>query len=186
MVVFLRPHADSQAAMSAVRASLAQRASFHPDDADAILSFDIAQILSQMDLLDTGLTLFVGLAGTITLLIGGIGIANYQLATLSERATEVGVAKALGARDRVLMGQAVLESVLVSGSAGLLGVGLGLSVTWAAQALVPPGLFPAPVLSMAGAGIALIALLGVSTVAALVPALRVRRMDISLALRESG
>ena len=182
--VFVRPGAPSQEVLRNVTASLARRANFHPEDADALRSFDIATILGAIDLMDVAMTLFIGVAGTITLLVGGIGIANYQLATLEERANEIGVAKALGARDGTLMTQAILESVLVSGSAGLLGVALGVGLTVGAAAVIPPGLLPAPELAPSVAVIALVSLVGVSTVSAVVPALRVRRMDVSAALRE--
>lgn len=186
VTVYPRPDIPSAEALRAVTAGLARRANFHPDDEDALRYFDIASILGAIDLMDVAMTLFIGVAGTITLLVGGIGIANYQLATLEERANEIGVAKALGARDRTLMTQAILESLLVSGSAGVLGVALGLGLTLGLAALIPPGLLPAPELAPSVAVITIISLVGVSTVAAVVPALRVRRMDVSAALREGG
>ena len=183
--VYLRPGVDSKVALREVTAALAARAGFHPDDQDALRHFDIAQILGSIDLMNVGLTLFIGIAGTITLLVGGIGIANYHLATLAERSVEIGVAKALGARNRALMAQSVLESVLVSGAAGLLGVGLGVALTQLAGAVIPPEVFPAPEVSPGAAAIAVTALVAVTSVAALVPARRVQQMDISIALRES-
>jgi len=183
--VYVRPGVDSQVALREVTAALAGRVGFHPEDKDALRHFDIAAILGSIDLMNVGMTLFIGIAGTVTLLVGGIGIANFHLATLAERSVEVGVAKALGARNRALVAQSVLESVLVSGAAGLLGVGLGVGLTQLAGAVIPPELFPAPEVSPVAAGIAVGALVVVTAVAALVPARRVQRMDISIALRES-
>ena len=184
--VFVRPGAPTAEVLRTVTASLARRANFHPDDADALRSFDIATILGTIELMDVAMTLFIGVAGTVTLLVGGIGIANYQLSTLEERANEIGVAKALGARDRTLMTQAIVESLLVSVSAGVLGVALGVGLSVGAAAVIPPGLLPAPELAPSVALIALVALVGVSTISAVVPALRVRRMDVSAALREGA
>lgn len=67
------------------------------------------------------------MAGIVTLLIGAVGIANYRLATLRERTVEIAVCKAIGASNRALLVQKVLESLLVCGSAALGGVALGLA-----------------------------------------------------------
>ena len=131
----------------------------------------------------TGFTIFIGLAGTITLLVGGVGIANYHLATLAEREVEIGIAKAIGARNSTLMWQSVLESTLVSGTASLAGLGLGLVGCAALEHVAPPGMFPLPIISGTAIAVTGAALCGVGVIAALVPALRVRRMDISSAVR---
>ena len=184
LAVYLREGVDSQGALRAVTSALALRENFHPDDRDALRSFDIAAILGSISLMKVGIVVFIGLAGTITLLIGGIGIANFHLATLEERAAEIGVAKALGARNRSLVAQTVLESALVSTTAGLLGLGVGYAITALASRMIPPGLFPTPEVSPSVAMVTLGTLVGVTGLAAIVPARRVSRIDISLALRE--
>ena len=99
------------------------------------IGYDMSRSLGLIDLFYSGFMVFIGVAGTITLLIGGVGIANYHLALLSERAVEIAVAKALGARNSLLIAQTVLESLLVStGSAGL-GILLGLTGCWALSQL---------------------------------------------------
>jgi putative ABC transport system permease protein len=183
--VYPRPGSDPDAAFRAVVASLARRADFHPDDTDALRHFDLSHILGLLDLMHVGFTLFIGVAGTITLLVGGVGIANYHLAMLAERSVEIAVAKAIGARNRTLMLQSMLESTLVSASAAVLGLGFGLASGLGLSELAPAGLFPVPVVSGAAIGITLSALVAVAVVAALVPALRVRRLDVSTALREA-
>jgi putative ABC transport system permease protein len=180
-----RPGSDPDAAFRAVVASLARRADFHPDDTDALRHFDLSHILGLLDLMHVGFTLFIGVAGTITLLVGGVGIANYHLAMLAERSVEIAVAKAIGARNRTLMLQSMLESTLVSASAAVLGLGFGLASGLGLSELAPAGLFPVPVVSGAAIGITLSALVAVAVVSALVPALRVRKLDVSTALREA-
>jgi putative ABC transport system permease protein len=184
-LVFPREGADSEAAFRGVVASLARLAGFHPDDTDAVRHFDLSYVLGLLDLMHLGFSLFIGVAGTVTLLVGGVGIANYQLAMLAERAVEIGVARALGARSRTLVLQSVLESTLVSLGAALLGLGVGLAACRALTDLAPAGMFPVPVVSSTAVAITLPALAGVAVVAALVPALRVRRMDVSAALRQA-
>jgi putative ABC transport system permease protein len=183
-IVYPRDGADTERAFRGVVASLARSAGFHPDDTDAVRHFDLSQIISLLDLMHLGFVLFMGFAGTMTLLVGGVGIANYQLAVLAEREVEIGVARALGARSRSVVVQAVLESSLVAATAAALGLALGLGGCLAIEHLAPDGLFPVPVISGATIAVTVFALVCVAVVAALVPALRVRRMDVSVALRQ--
>ena len=184
--VYPRAGSDSKLAFRAVVKSLARRGGFHPDDIDALRHFDLSHILGMLDLMHVGFTFFIGVAGTITLLVGGVGIANYHLAMLAERSVEIAVAKAIGARNRTLMLQSALESTLVSVTAAALGLGFGLAAGLGLTRLAPVGMFPVPVISGTSIGITLAALVGVAVVAALVPALRVRKLDVSTALRESS
>ncbi len=182
-IIYPRPGVDSKSAFREVIASLARRSGFHPDDTDAVRSFDLSQLLGFVDLITLIFTGFIGVAGTVTLLVGGVGIANYQLALLEERSVELGVARALGARTRTLVAQVALESLLVSAGASVVGVGLGLGICAAMARLVPADLLPAPVVSGVAVAITAAALVGVSLVATVVPALRVRKTDVGLALR---
>jgi len=186
LMIFPKPGVTPKGAVQRVRHTLAARRGFHPDDEDALRWFDMTQILASLDLMHVGFTVFLGIAGTVTLLVGGIGIANYHLAMLSERTVEIGVAKALGARNRTLVVQTVVEASLVAGGAAALGVGLGLAGCLALTHLTPPGMFPPPIVSLGVLVITGVALTGVGIVSALVPALRVRSMDVSAALRSSG
>jgi putative ABC transport system permease protein len=181
--VYPRPGVSGREVVGAVVANLSERAGFHPEDTDAIRYFDLTDMLGMVDLIYAGFLVFLSVAGTVTLLVAGVGIANFHLATLAERTVEIGVAKAIGARNRVLVAQTVIESLTVSTTAAGLGVATGVGACAALAWLAPPGLFPTPVISASVIGITLGALIGVATVAAVVPALRVRRMDVSAALR---
>ena len=75
--------------------------------------------------------LFMGALTGISLLVGGIGIMNILLASVTERTREIGVRKALGARRRDILLQFLAESVAISGAGSLLGVALGLSGAFA-------------------------------------------------------
>ncbi len=180
--LILRPGADPDAALREVLAALGPRAGFHPRDTDAVRYFDLSGVLGLIDLLHVGFGWFVAFAGTMTLAVGGVGIANAHLASLTERTAELALARALGARTRVLVRAAVLESLLVSGITAVAGVATGVGICWTlAWALAGTGL--APVLSPGGLAVAGLALAAVSVVAALLPALRVRATDVSAALR---
>jgi putative ABC transport system permease protein len=76
----------------------------------------------------------LGSIAAISLLVGGIGIMNIMLATVTERTREIGIRRALGARRRDIITQFLVESVMLSGAGGLFGVALGITipllVTW--------------------------------------------------------
>ena len=72
--------------------------------------------------------LVLGSIASISLLVGGIGIMNIMLATVSERTREIGIRRALGAKRRDIIHQFLIETTVMSGSGGLIGVILGLSI----------------------------------------------------------
>jgi putative ABC transport system permease protein len=181
--LYPRPGVDPQQALRSLLATLGPRVGFHADDVDAVRWFDISQPSKISELFYVGFMIFIGVSGTVTLLIGAIGIANYQLATLAERTVEIGVARAIGARARTIVVQTVVDSLVVSGGTALLGVLLGLAGCLALATLPPPGMFPTPVISVPAVVVTGVATLAVAVIAALVPALRVRRMDVATALR---
>jgi putative ABC transport system permease protein len=68
------------------------------------------------------LTLFLGIIGGITLFVGGIGTMNMMLTTVTERTKEIGLRKAIGARDKDILYQILVESVFLTGIGGILGI----------------------------------------------------------------
>jgi putative ABC transport system permease protein len=181
--IFPRPGVAAEPALEAVVSSLAPRIGFHPEDTDAFRWFDLSSLLRMIDLFYIGFLVFIGVAGTVTLLVAGVGIANFHLATLAERTVEIGVAKALGARNRVLVTQTVLESLAVSGFTAFLGVSFGLLACVALDVFTPPGVLPTPILSAPVVVITAVALIAVALVAAVIPAIRIRGMEIAAAVR---
>ena len=71
------------------------------------------------------MTLMLGAIASISLLVGGIGIMNIMLVTVSERTREIGIRKAVGAKRQHILAQFLLESVLLSVFGGLLGLAVG-------------------------------------------------------------
>lgn len=87
-----------------------------------------ADSLASLEQITATLTLFLGAIAGISLLVGGIGIMNIMLVSVTERTREIGVRKALGAKPRDILAQFLTESVLLSVGGGALGVALGLGL----------------------------------------------------------
>ncbi|MFZ5915636.1 MAG: ABC transporter permease [Chloroflexota bacterium] len=93
---------------------------------------DDFRIISQTDILDAfdvimgTITLFLGAIAGISLVVGGIGIMNIMLVSVTERTREIGIRKAVGALKRDILAQFLIESLLMSLLGGLLGIGLGV------------------------------------------------------------
>ena len=74
--------------------------------------------------------MFVGSIAAISLLVGGIGIMNVMLTTVTERTREIGIRRATGATRRAIRRQFLTESVVISSFGGVTGIGLGLVLGW--------------------------------------------------------
>lgn len=100
------------------------------------LGADDFQIFSQQDFVATAqsitnvLTIFLGGIAAISLLVGGIGIMNIMLVSVTERTREIGLRKAIGARKRDILIQFLTESSLLSMFGGILGIGLGWTIAY--------------------------------------------------------
>jgi putative ABC transport system permease protein len=93
---------------------------------------DDFRVISQTDILETfdvimgTVTLFLGAIAGISLLVGGIGIMNIMLVSVTERTREIGIRKAVGALKRDILAQFLIESLVMSLLGGVLGIGLGV------------------------------------------------------------
>ncbi len=86
----------------------------------------IAQMEAQMNIF----SLMLGAVGSISLVVGGIGIMNIMLVSVAERRREIAIRRSLGARRRDIQSQFLVESIILTMAGGVLGVLLGLAATW--------------------------------------------------------
>ena len=98
--------------------------------------FDQTQLLSTLEETTAMLAVLVGCIAGISLLVGGIGIMNIMLVSVTERTREIGIRKAIGAKKRDILSQFLIESIVISCIGGLIGIAIGVGITKAAGVLV--------------------------------------------------
>jgi putative ABC transport system permease protein len=141
-----RDAAHIASAAAQIKATLRERHRLPPTGEDDDFSVD-----NQQNLIDTltesrrTSTLYLGAIAAISLLVGGIGIMNIMLVSVRERTREIGLRKALGARERDILAQFLIEALAISTSGGLIGLLSGVllaviaNVSGQARAIVSPG-----------------------------------------------
>lgn len=116
----------------AVRGILAVPHKFNQSDRQAIRVFNIMMQVHQFELITLGLKIVMGFVGTLTLGIGGVGLMNIMLVSVTQRTREIGVQKALGAQRRYILMQFLAEALTITFIGGVFGVilayGVALSV----------------------------------------------------------
>ena len=113
----------------AVRDSLALQHGFKPDDTRAVFIFDAQRQLEQFNIITLGLKILLAFIGSITLGIGGVGLMNMMLVSVTQRTREIGVEKALGARKRDILFQFLAEAMVITAVGGLCGILLSYVVS---------------------------------------------------------
>ncbi|MCX7847353.1 MAG: ABC transporter permease [bacterium] len=124
----------------------------------------------------------LGIIASISLLVGGIGIMNIMLASINERIQEIGIRKAIGARDRDILIQVLVEAVVLSLTGGLLGVGVSLALTGVIGVILR-NTFSAPVVRAGPLVFAFCVSVVVGILFGLYPAARAAKLDPIEALR---
>jgi putative ABC transport system permease protein len=112
-----------------IKDTLAAAHNFKPDDPRAVFVFDAQKQLSQFGIMTAMLKALMGLIGTFTLSIGGIGLMNIMLVSVTQRTREIGVEKALGARRRDILYQFLAEAMVITAIGGVLGIMLSYIVS---------------------------------------------------------
>jgi len=158
-----------------------------PDDERAIGSFDMSEIFNNISAFTTVLKGFSFFVGIFTLLAGVIAISNILLITVKERTKEIGVRRALGATPRIVRRQIVMEAIILTAFAGLIGFAISVGILTGLDALFGQGddfPFKNPMVSIPQFGISFLLMVGLSVLIGLIPANRAVKVRPIEALRE--
>ena len=113
---------DHEKLTKSIREALATAHSFKPDDQRAVFVFDTEKQLDEFRIITMGLKILLGFIGTVTLGIGGVGLMNIMLVSVTQRTREIGVEKALGATRHNILFQFLAEALVITGVGGILGI----------------------------------------------------------------
>jgi putative ABC transport system permease protein len=177
--------------LKTVRSLMAVEKKFNQTDRQAVLVFNLMTQVHQFEIITIGLKILLGFIGTLTLGIGGVGLMNIMLVSVTQRTREIGVQKALGARRRYILMQFLAEALTITFIGGVLGIILAYAVALSVgrltlysafakngeagdiRLIIAPGTLIAATLILAAVGL----------VSGMVPAFRASRLDPIEALR---
>jgi putative ABC transport system permease protein len=145
----------------------------------------LQSLLEQTNQFLTFLTLFTVAVAAISLIVGGIGVANIMLVAVTERTREIGIRKAVGAPRSAILKQFLIESVVLTMMGGLVGIVFGVAITLVAGVVLPANIpnFPAPEVSVGSVFLAFGISVAIGLIAGGFPANRAARMRPIDALR---
>ena len=121
-------------ALAAARRVIARRHHFEARDEKATPEWDTVDTGKMLRAFSIGLQVMMGIIGALTLGVGGVGVMNIMLVSVSERTREIGLLKALGARQRNILSQFLVEALVltfIGGVAGMVG-------SWLLTVVIPP------------------------------------------------
>jgi putative ABC transport system permease protein len=176
----------SESAKAEVHRLIGQRHGFDPSNKEAFEEWDSIKSNQMVGLIFTAMDVFLGGVGIVTLGLGAVGIVNIMLVTVNERTKEIGLRKALGATNRNIMLQFMMEGLALTGLSGLIGIAGAAGFMALLTAVVGDGLqgFDPPKLVPWSAGIAVGTLTLCGVLAGVYPARQAALMEPVEALRK--
>lgn len=135
-MVFQASSADAtKQVIENVRVAFGKRLRFDKDDKEALSIWDTTENFQFFDTFMLAFNAFLGIIGVLTLIVGGIGVSNIMNVIVEERTREIGIKMALGAKQRWILGQFLLETLLVT----FFGGAIGFAISYGICAIFPEG-----------------------------------------------
>ena len=172
-----------EAAVDQVRRVLGRVHHFDAKDKDALFIWDTMDGAKLVENIFNVITIFFGCVAIVTLCLGGIGVMNIMLVSVTERTREIGVRKAMGATRRDILRQFFAESVMLTVVSGALGLLFGVGTCIALSALPLPDIVPHPIISPVSIIASLVTLSLITVTAGMYPAQRAAEMPPVESLR---
>jgi putative ABC transport system permease protein len=120
--------ADTKTTIDRVRKAFGQRLRFDGTDKEALGMWDTTEQFKFFDIFMLAFNSFLGIIGVLTLIVGGIGVSNIMNVVVEERTREIGIKMALGAKQRWILSQFLLETMLVTFIGGVIGFAISFGV----------------------------------------------------------
>jgi putative ABC transport system permease protein len=174
---------DHEAAVLQVRRALARVHHFDAIDKDAVFIWDTMNGAKMLEKIFGVVTIFFGCVAVVTLCLGGIGVMNIMLVSVTERTREIGTRKAMGATRRDIVRQFFAESAMLTVVSGLLGLSFGMGTCIAMGALPLPDFVPHPIISSISIVVSILTLSLITVTAGVYPAQRAAEMTPVESLR---
>jgi putative ABC transport system permease protein len=170
-------------AVMQVRRTLGRVHHFEAKDKDALFIWDTMEGAKMVAGIFNVVTIFFGCVAIVTLGLGGIGVMNIMLVSVTERTREIGVRKAIGATRQDILKQFFAESALLTAASGILGLTFGLGACIALSSLPLPDFVPHPIVSTISIVVSLVTLSVITLTAGMYPAQRAADMTPVESLR---
>jgi putative ABC transport system permease protein len=174
---------DHESAVLQVRNAIARVRHFDPQDKDALFIWDTMDGAKQLAKIFGVVTLFFGCVAIVTLCLGGIGVMNIMLVSVTERTREIGTRKAMGATKRDILRQFFAESAMLTIASGALGLSVGIGICVLIEVVPLPDFVPHPVVSPISIVLSLLTLSLITVTAGMYPAQRAAEMTPVESLR---
>jgi putative ABC transport system permease protein len=170
-------------AVQQVRRVLGRVHHFDATDKDALFIWDTMEGAKLLENIFGVVTLFFGCVAIVTLCLGGIGVMNIMLVSVTERTREIGVRKAVGATSGDILRQFFAESALLTVASGGLGLAFGIGACVALGQLPLPDFVPHPIISVISVVVSILTLSLITLTAGMYPAQRAAEMTPVESLR---
>ena len=123
---------QTQQTTDEVRSILAGKLRFDSTDKEALMIWDTTEMFQFMDSFMNAFKAFLAIVGSLTLVVGGIGVSNIMSVVVEERTPEIGIKMALGARPRGILGQFLVETLIITAIGGAVGllITVGICAIW--------------------------------------------------------
>jgi putative ABC transport system permease protein len=174
---------EHEAAVLQVRRAIGRVRHFDPTDKDALFIWDTMDGAKQLSKIFGVVTLFFGCVAVVTLCLGGIGVMNIMLVSVSERTREIGTRKAMGATKRDILRQFFAESAMLTVVSGILGLSIGIGICVAMVVVPLPDFVPHPIVSPISIVVSILTLSLITVTAGMYPAQRAADMQPVESLR---